>query len=73
MLPPSSRWRPCTAERFAGSNGRPASTPMGTLDHGGLAVVRPTSPTAVPVFSDICRTEGSWHIRPWQGPMVTVV
>jgi hypothetical protein len=27
----------------------------------------------VPVSFAISRTAGSWHIRPWHGPMVVVV
>jgi hypothetical protein len=73
IVAPSSRWRAWTAERFAGSNGRPASTPIGTEDHGGRAVVVPTVSRSVPVPCAISRTDGSWHMRPWQGPIVTVV
>ena len=70
---PSSSWRPWIDERFAGSNGRPASTPIGTDDHGGRAVVVPTASSSWPVCPAIRRTDGSWHMRPWHGPMVTVV
>ena len=61
------------AERLAGSNGRPASAPRGTADHGGRAVVVPTSSRSWPVSWAMSRTAGSWHMRPWQGPMVAVV
>ena len=58
---------------MVGSIGRPANTPSGTVDHGGRAVVDPTSSRLCPVSRAISRIEGSWHIRPWQGPIVTVV
>ena len=61
------------AERLAGSNGRPASAPRGTADHGGRAVVVPTRARSWPVSCAMSRTAGSWHIRPWHGPMVAVV
>ena len=61
------------AERLAGSTGRPPRMPIGTLTHGGRAVVTPTCSRPCPVSWAISRTDGSWHIRPWQGPMVTVV
>ena len=72
MLPPRSRWRAWIDERLAGSNGLPASTPIGTEIHGGRAVVSPTSPTSVPVAAS-ARTDGSCEKRPWVGPIVTVV
>ena len=59
--------------RFAGSNGRPASAPIGTACQGGRAVVVPTASRLGPVSWAISRTAGSWHMRPWQGPMVVVV
>ena len=58
---------------MAGSIGRPASTPIGTEIQGGRAVVVPTSSRLIPVSFAIRRIEASWHIRPWQGPIVTVV
>ena len=61
------------AERLAGSNGRPASAPIGTVTQGGRAVVVPTSSRLWPVSCAIRRTAGSWHMRPWQGPIVVVV
>ena len=73
MFAPSSRWRAWIELRFAGSNGRPASAPIGTACHGGRGVVVPTSDRLVPVSFAISRTAGSWHIRPWHGPIVVVV
>jgi hypothetical protein len=61
------------AERLAGSNGRPASTPIGTLTQGGRAVVIPTSPSVRPVCRPSARIDASWENRPWDGPIVTVV
>ncbi len=61
------------AERLAGSNGRPASTPIGTLTHGGRAVVMPTSSSVSPVCAPSARIEASWEKRPCDGPIVTVV
>ena len=74
MFARRSRWRACIGERLAGSNGRPASTPSGTAAHGGRAVVRPTS-AVVPagLRAPSSRADASWHMRPWQGPIVTVV
>ncbi len=73
MFAPSARWREWIDERLAGSTGRPPRTPIGTDTHGGRAVVTPTSPSELPLCWAISRTDGSWHIRPWQGPIVTVV
>ena len=73
MFAPSSRWRPWIEERLAGSIGRPASTPIGTDTHGGRAVVVPTCSRLCPVSLAISRIAGSWHMRPWHGPIVTVV
>ena len=61
------------AERLAGSKGRPASAPSGTACQGGRAVVVPTCARLWPVSWAISRTAGSWHMRPWQGPIVAVV
>ena len=72
-LPPSSRWRPWIDERLAGSIGRPASAPSGTVDHGGRAVVVPTWLELLPGLPGHQPDRVSWHIRPWHGPIVTVV
>ena len=61
------------AERLAGSNGRPASAPIGTGTHGGRAVVMPTSAGVRPVCAPSARIAASWEKRPCDGPMVTVV
>jgi hypothetical protein len=58
---------------LAGSIGRPASAPSGTDDHGGRAVVSPTWSSVWPVAAPMTRTDVSWHMRPWHGPIVTVV
>ena len=39
----------------------------------GRAVVVPTCARSWPVSFAISRIEESWHIRPWHGPIVTVV
>ena len=33
----------------------------------------PTSPIVCPVSAPMIRTDGSWQMRPWDGPIVTVV
>ena len=51
----------------------PPRIPIGTDTHGGRAVVVPTSPSDWPVCWAITLTDGTWHMRPWHGPIVTVV